>query len=176
MVRDEKDDRLLPHQIRRQKLPVKKATEKKALTKEVRFYADQIVKTRHINLGISGCIQGRKCFFRHVEADEKPSKKSKKGGAKGSVAFMKESTQLGCVSQDPHPRKSILPEPRKIGIKTRRQILQGHLAPNKNSRKERVHREELSKSVCCMGVVLSRLSLRRGHKRKPCTKKDAPAE
>ena len=27
-----------------------------------------------------------------------------------------------------------------------------------------------------MSVVLARLSLRRGHKRKPCTKKDAPAE
>ena len=33
----------------------------------------------------------KKCFFRHVEAEEKPSKKSKKG-AKGSVASLKEST------------------------------------------------------------------------------------
>ena len=48
------------------------------------------------------------CYFRHVEAEEKPSKKLKKGGAKGSVALLKESVQLGCVSQDSHPRKSIL--------------------------------------------------------------------
>ena len=45
-------------------------------------------------------------FFRHVEAEERPSKKSKKGGAKGSVALLKESTQLGCVSQDSYPKKS----------------------------------------------------------------------
>ena len=75
------------------------------------------------------------CYFRHVEA-EKHSKKSKKGGAKGSVALLKESIQLGCVSQDSHPRKSILRKKRKIGIKSRRQILQGHLAPNKNSGKK----------------------------------------
>ena len=46
------------------------------------------------------------CFFRHVEAEEKSSKKSKKGGAKGSVALLKESAQLGCVSQDSYPRSS----------------------------------------------------------------------
>ena len=55
------------------------------------------------------------CFFRHVEAKEKPSKKSKKGGAKGSVALLKESRRLNCVSQDPHPRKSTLREEGKLG-------------------------------------------------------------
>ena len=45
----------------------------------------------------TGCKCGRTCFFRHVEAEEKPSKESKKGGAKGSVALLKESTQLGCA-------------------------------------------------------------------------------
>ena len=59
----------------------------------------------------TGCIYGKKCRFRHVEAEEKPSNKSKKGGAKASVA-LKEDGQLGCVSQDSHPRKSIL---RKAG-------------------------------------------------------------
>ena len=48
---------------------------------------------------------GRTCFFRHVEAEEKPNNRSKKGGAKGSVAILKESTQMGCVSQDSYPRK-----------------------------------------------------------------------
>ena len=40
--------------------------------------------------------------FRHVDVEGKSNKKSKKGGAKGSVATLKESIQLGCVSQDSH--------------------------------------------------------------------------
>ena len=36
-----------------------------------------------------GCIHGDKCHFRHVEAEGKPSMKSKKG-PKGSVAILKE--------------------------------------------------------------------------------------
>ena len=64
-----------------------------------------------------GCIDGDKFHFRHVEAEGKPNKKSKKGGAKGSVAILKESIELGCVSQDSYPRKSILREPRKLGSK-----------------------------------------------------------
>ena len=43
-----------------------------------------------------------------VEADGKPNKRSKKEGAKGSVAILKQSTQLYCVSQDSYLRKSIL--------------------------------------------------------------------
>ena len=38
-------------------------------------------------------------MFGHTEADGQPSKKSKKGGGRGSVALLKESFQLGCVSQ-----------------------------------------------------------------------------
>ena len=82
----------------------------------------------------TGCKYGDKCRFRHVEADGQPSKKSKNSGVNGSVAF-KESIQLGCVSQDSYPRKSILRK-RKCGIKTRPQILQGHVAPNKISGKK----------------------------------------
>ena len=33
-----------------------------------------------------------------IEAEGKTNKESKKGGAKGSVVILKESTQLGCVS------------------------------------------------------------------------------
>ena len=46
------------------------------------------------------------------------------GGAKGSVALLKEFFQLGCASQDSHPRKSILRKAGTIGIEARRQILQ----------------------------------------------------
>ena len=58
-----------------------------------------------------GCVHGDKCHFRHVEAN----KKSKKGGAKGSVATLKESMQVGCVSQDSYLRKSTLREPGMLG-------------------------------------------------------------
>ena len=41
--------------------------------------------------------------------------KNKKGGAKGSVALLKECSQWGCVSQDAHRRKSILRKEGKLG-------------------------------------------------------------
>ena len=50
----------------------------------------------------------KNCCFRHVELEEKPHKESKKGGAKGSVALLKELSQMNCVSRDLHPKKSIL--------------------------------------------------------------------
>ena len=52
--------------------------------------------------------------FRHAAVDGQPSKKSKKSGRKGSVASLKESLQLGCVSQDSHPSKSIQRKGRKL--------------------------------------------------------------
>ena len=55
VVRDEEDDRLLPHQIRRQRLTVKKATKMKVLT--VRFCVDtQIVITGRVNFGHVPCV------------------------------------------------------------------------------------------------------------------------
>ena len=61
------------------------------------------------------CVHGDKCRFRHVEAEGKPNKKSEKGGAKGSVAIVKELKQVCCVSQGSDPRKSIPREPRMLG-------------------------------------------------------------
>ena len=62
----------------------------------------------------SGCKYGDKCHFRHTEGGGQPSKKSKKSGAKGSVALLKETAQLGCVSQDSPQRMSILQEDGKL--------------------------------------------------------------
>ena len=58
----------------------------------------------------------------HVSSDmlllrRSPARKSKKGGAKGSVASLKESTLFGCVSQDSYPRKSVLRGEGKLGSK-----------------------------------------------------------
>ena len=93
----------------------------------------------------SGCTFGEQCQFRHTEAAGQPIEKSKKSGEKGSVAFLKESIQLGCVSQD-YPLKKIYSAGSwKIGIESHSQILP--MAPHKKFWRERVHREELWKSV-----------------------------
>ena len=61
---------------------------------------------------------------------------SKKGGAKGSGCFLKESTQSGlCISRS-LSEKVYSTWTRKIGIETRRQILQRRLALNQNSGKK----------------------------------------
>ena len=94
VVRDEKTDRLLPHQIRRPRLTEgknrQKQTKRKALqTKGEIFHADfKNSKNPSCKFGHppvsqnykteAGCIHVRKCFFRHVEAYKKTSKKSKK--------------------------------------------------------------------------------------------------
>ena len=135
VVRDEKDDHPLPHQIRRPRLTGSKkkpqthqATEMKALQTRSEIpcrYKDcenPSCKILHPPVcqnykSETGCKFVRTRSFRHVGAEEKPSKKSKKGGVKGPVAILKESTQLGCVSQDSHPRRSILREEGKLGSK-----------------------------------------------------------
>ena len=113
VVRSKKDDRLLLHQTRRprltkgennlQKQAMKEALQTKgAKFRAVTFFFLKKKKTFcrfwhppvcHNYKSETGCIHGKNCFFRHV--DENPSKKSKTGGAKGSVALLKESTQLG---------------------------------------------------------------------------------
>ena len=131
---DEKDDCPLPHQIRkprltaREKNPQKhKATRNLFKRKERNSVPLQNCKNPSWKfwhppvcrnyMSETGCECGRTCFFRHVEAEEKPRKKSKKGGAKGSVASLKDSTQLVCVSQDSYTRKSILREEGTWGSK-----------------------------------------------------------
>ena len=100
---------------------------KKALqTKRAKFHADTgfvqnlLCKFWHPPVcqhykSETGCIYGRKGFFRHVEADGQPSKKVEEKRCEGPVAFLKESIHLGCVSQDSHPRKFVLREEGKLG-------------------------------------------------------------
>ena len=54
----------------------------------------------------NGCRFGEKCSYAHRQVDEQPSKRSKKNGDKGAVAILKNTRQLGCVSQDVEPPKS----------------------------------------------------------------------
>ena len=62
----------------------------------------------------SGCKYGDKCKLLHTEAGGQPSKKSKKGGVKGSAASLKETVQFGCVSKD-CLEKVILRDNEKLG-------------------------------------------------------------
>ena len=82
-------------------------------------------KKHHVNFGILWCVKTTNLRLdAHMEENvssdmlkprRSPAKKSKDDGAKGSVALLKESTQLGCVSQDSYPRKSILRKRGKLG-------------------------------------------------------------
>ena len=54
----------------------------------------------------SGCRFGEKCSYAHRQVDEHPSKKSGTNGDKIAVAILKNTRQLGCVSQDMEPPKS----------------------------------------------------------------------
>ena len=106
---------------------------------------------------------------------ESPASSQRKGGAKGSVAILKELKQLGCVSQDSCPRKTILCEQGNLGSQ---HTVNSPRVPGTKLKfgKERVHREALSQSVRLMSVVLARPNSGKDHKTRPCTKKDAPAE
>ena len=86
---------------------------------------------------------------------DSPTRGRKRGGAKGSVAILKEFKQFGCVSQDSYPRKSIPREPGTLGSKHTVKFFKDtlHLI---EIRERRVHREALSKSVRLMSVVLAR--------------------
>ena len=53
-----------------------------------------------------GCRFGEKCSYAHRQVDEQPSKRYKKNGDKSTVAILKITRQLGCVSQDMEPPKS----------------------------------------------------------------------
>ena len=130
--------------------------------------SDSVSKKKIVITRQKVCVYGDKCRFRHIEEYIKPMKKSKTGGAKGSVALLKESAQLGCASQDSYPRKSIPREPGMLGSK--------HTWHQLKFWKERVHREVSSKSVHLMSVVFARQNSRTDHMRTPRPKNDAPAK
>ena len=54
----------------------------------------------------NGCKFRDECSYAHRQVDEQPSKKSKKNGDRLAVSMLKNTRQLGCVSQDMEPPKS----------------------------------------------------------------------
>ena len=129
VIKDQKDDRFLPHPTRRQsRLTGEKSNKEENSDKRSQILCrykkckNPSCKFWHLPVrqnykSEKGCAYGDRRHFRRVEAEGKPNKKSKKGCAKGSVAILKESFQLGCVSQDSCPRTSIQREPGRLGSK-----------------------------------------------------------
>ena len=112
----------------------------------------------------------------YVEAEGKLNKKSKKSGARRSVAILKEFFHLGYVSQNSYPRKSFLREPGMLGSRHTVKFSEGTWHQSKKFGKERSHREGSSNSVDLTSVILARRNSRKDHMRRPCTKKGAPAK
>ena len=108
----------------------------------------------------TGCIYGRSCFFRHFGAEEKPSKKPKKVGAKGSVVLLRESKQLGCASQDSYPRKSMQREERNLGSRHAIKFSKGTWHQIKSGKKGSTARNY--PKVCLMSMVFARANSRWG--------------
>ena len=142
---DEKNSRPLQPLKRRHRLTgryppkVQAAKVKALLGREAEYRAkifkEESVRVRHVTCGTFSCLNhkseypctfGEKCKFRHVEEDGQPSKKSKKSSEKRSVALLKESIQLGCVSSRSLSENFFYGK--KIGIKSHRRILQGNVA------------------------------------------------
>ena len=82
---------------------------------------------------------------------------------------------MGCVSQDSHPRKSIQRKEGKLGSNHTVKFSKGAWHHIKIG-KERVHREASFKSANLTNAIRALPDLRKGHKTKPRTKKDASAE
>ena len=108
----------------------------------------------------SGCTFGDKCLFRNLEVDRQPNSKSKKSGGKGSVALLKESIQLGCVSPDYSSKKSILRKLGNIGSSHTVNFSKGTWHHEKKG-KEKVHRKELFKSASLKKAIRVRQNLRK---------------
>ena len=114
-IRKEKDNRPLLHLIERQRLTGKNPSTDQAA--EVRALGQEGADSRadkkscqdpswnYWHPPVSELqVRNRMQFWQQVP----PNKRSKKRGRKGSVELLTESIQLGCVSQEPRPRKSIL--------------------------------------------------------------------
>ena len=97
----------------------------------------------------------------------KPNKNRIKVVRKDPLPFLKESTQLGCVSQDSYPRKSIQREPGKWWSKHAVKFSKTPGTKSKIRERKGPSRGILSTGVSLMSVVLARQNSRTDHMRKP---------
>ena len=139
-VRDEKDNRPLPHQIRRPRLTARGEKPSTESGSRDENSSDKRSRTpsRYRNCNYPSCNfwhltsprldahLATKAISDMLRRRRCPARSQRKvGGARGSVALLKESIQLGWVSQDSCPRKSILREQGKLGSKHAVKFSQG---------------------------------------------------
>ena len=147
-----KANRVLLHPIQRQRLTGKnpsqdQAAKVRALGEE---RADSLAKaknakTRHVITGIlpyaritsqkQDAVVAASAVFDRLRRRKSPTRGQRRVVQKDQLPS-KGLKQLGCVSKIPSREKSICTESRKIGIEARRQILQRHVAPYRNSGKK----------------------------------------
>ena len=117
----QKNNHLLLHPMRIQRLTRNDRTaDEQAMQKKDRFlcrFRTKCAIFRHVIVGIIPCVTittlkqyPNMAIIANtdIDAEEKPSKKSKKRSAEGSVALLKETIQMVCVSQDSYPKMCIL--------------------------------------------------------------------
>ena len=134
MVRDEKDDRLLPHPTRRQNRLTGEGQKsslgsgkKQGNSRDKSEIQCQFKFCKNPSCGFwhpPVCLNCKSEKLAHMATNtisdmltESPTRSRRKVGAKGSVATVKEYTQLGCAYQGSFPRKSIPREPGLLGSK-----------------------------------------------------------
>ena len=106
---------------------------------------------------------------------DSPAKSRRKVVRKDQFALLKESIQLGCVSQDFYPKKSILRKGGKLGLNHTIKLSKGtwhHIKIREGKRPSRgvIQKLNLTSAIRALPDLSER------HKTKPCSKKDAPAE
>ena len=144
-ARDKKNRRPLLHMRRRHRLtksyPQKvQATEARPLLEqeaEIRaeVSSKESARTRHVIVGTVPCVlitsmkqhahMEQSADFDMLRRRRSPARSRRKVVGQGSVALVKDSTQLGCVFRDSHPRKSILWKVEQLGSKHTVKISKG---------------------------------------------------
>ena len=92
-----------------------------------------------------------------------PTARSRKEGAQGAVAILREKRVQGCVSQNSDPTNSILRKARELGLNApagHTMKFLGCICYETKFGKEKGNLEELSKKVNLMSEILARLVLR----------------
>ena len=182
-ARDEKDDRLLLHPIRRQSRLTERdknphrnqAIKRKALQTRVEFHADSnSVKIRHVSFGLLPCVRitslkkdvymATSAISDMLRQKESPTKGQRKVVQKDQLRYWRSPDNwvvdlkirirenLFYVNLENWNRNKPSNSPRAPGTKLK-------------FAEERVHREELSKRVRTMSVVLARQNLGKDHMR-----------
>ena len=106
-----------------------------------------------------GRVHGDKCHFRYIEAEGQTNKKSKKGGAERISCDIEGVYAVGLCVLRLLLVKVYSTWTWKIGIKSHRQMLQRHMAPNSKFGKEKGPSRR-SKKVCLLSVVFLRAGIK----------------